>query len=88
MTNRRPVIYADDAFRLTLEVERTDAEVADGLLPMDDGTIRRFTKWMYDEGIHTFRGGASGPGFFTGTFPIAEKDAIMEWLENEGLILQ
>lgn len=85
-TDRRPVVTADDAFRFTLEVERTDAEAADGRYVMDDGTILRFSRWMLDNEVFPFRGGSSGPGGWTGTFPAEAKDAILRWCRDEGLV--
>lgn len=86
MTDRRPQVYADDALRLTLEVPRTEQEKNDGRLPMDDGTVIRFLEWQRDNEIFPFRGAGSGPGFWTGTFPIEHKPAIMGWLRAEGLV--
>ncbi len=85
MSDRRPVVIADDAFRFTLEVERTDVEAADGLWVADDGTIIRFLDWQRDNDIYPFGGGASGPGFWTGTFPAAAKPLILTWCVREGL---
>lgn len=84
LTDRRPVLYADDAFKLTLAVERTEAD--DGRLIMDDGTIRRFLDWQNEVDIYPFQGGGSGPGFWTGTFPLRYKEDILQWCTQEGLI--
>lgn len=85
-SERRPQVVADDAFRFTLEVERTDVEVDEGRHPMDDGTILRFNDWQRFNNIYPFRGGMSGPGVWTGTFPLEHKPAILNWCVEEGLI--
>ncbi len=82
----RPQVIANDCYLFTLMVERTELELDAGLYPQDDGTVRRFMLWLWENAVPQLKGGASGPGFFTGAFPIAEKQRILDWCVAEGLL--
>lgn len=86
MSSLKPILHVKDTVKIALMVERTDEEIERGLYPLDDGTVFRFMQWLLDNDVPQFRGGASGPGFFVGEFPVDQKARIMQWLENEGLL--
>lgn len=86
MSERRPQIFGNDAYVVTLEVERTEEEKDAWRWIADDGTIVRFLDWQRDNECYPFRGGTSGPGYWTNTFPAEFKHAIVQWAVSEGLI--
>jgi hypothetical protein len=83
---RRPEVFADDAFQFSLRVKRTQEEQDDFYFPSDDGTVGRFLTWIYENEIPQFRGSGSGPGYCYGVFPADQKDVILQWCIDEGLI--
>jgi hypothetical protein len=52
----------------------------------DDGTVRAFFDWMQENKIYPMKdgGGASGPGFYVGTFDAAHGKAIRKFFRKRG----
>lgn len=83
---RRPEYRITPTLRVVLALDWSDDEDdAPVLGAFGDDTITRFSKWQMDNECFAIRGTTVGPGFWLGSFDMADAPNVMRWLEAEGL---